>query len=188
MNPHDELLLEAYLDGELAPAQSRRLEAHLAECPECRTFLQQRTALAAVLQHAPAAQSRKSASRFAAEINLRMARQTAPAARTGSSDLVWGLIPAGLLAAMIFLQVALWIATVFEWIPGAGELLVDVPSAAWGADLSAPLEAAVGLLSPFSYWSMSWIAGLVLLLLAALMYIGWLATWWAAAARKNQVN
>lgn len=29
-------LLSAYLDGELAPAAARRLEAHLAGCPECR--------------------------------------------------------------------------------------------------------------------------------------------------------
>ncbi|HWP64353.1 MAG TPA: zf-HC2 domain-containing protein [Candidatus Limnocylindria bacterium] len=33
--------LAAYVGGELRAAQRRAFESHLAECPDCRTYLQQ---------------------------------------------------------------------------------------------------------------------------------------------------
>jgi len=44
-HPNLELQLDAYLDGELAEAERRELESHLAQCPECTRFLDGRLAL-----------------------------------------------------------------------------------------------------------------------------------------------
>jgi len=44
-HPNLESQLDAYLDGELAEAEGRELESHLAQCPECTRFLDSRLAL-----------------------------------------------------------------------------------------------------------------------------------------------
>jgi len=50
-----ELQLDAYVDGELAPADARELEAHLKECGECARLHEARVALsAAIRQQVPA--------------------------------------------------------------------------------------------------------------------------------------
>lgn len=192
MNPHDELLMDAYLDGELPPAQARQMEAHLAQCPECQTILQRHRALSALLQEAPAAQPRKNANRFTAEVKLLLPRQAALPAPRSVAELVWRLAPVGLLTVIAFFEVALWITAIFRWIPGTDQLLAKLPGTAsgagWGAGLSAPLDTLIGLVTPFSYWNLSSIAAFAFVLLAALMYLGWLASWWAAVNRKNQVE
>jgi anti-sigma factor RsiW len=42
-------MLSSYLDGALPPDDTRRLEAHLADCPNCSEYVEQfRTTIAAV--------------------------------------------------------------------------------------------------------------------------------------------
>ncbi len=45
MSHVDDGALHAYLDGELLPVERARLEAHVAECPACRTRLEEERAL-----------------------------------------------------------------------------------------------------------------------------------------------
>ena len=47
MSHVDEGLLHAYLDGELSPAEAQGVDAHLAQCPECRRRLEEERALIA---------------------------------------------------------------------------------------------------------------------------------------------
>src|SRR5438132_9144470 len=47
MSHVDEGMLHGYLDGELSPAEARGVDAHLAECPECRRRLEEERALIA---------------------------------------------------------------------------------------------------------------------------------------------
>lgn len=47
MSHVDDGALHAYLDGELAPVERARLEAHVAECPPCRARLDEERALIA---------------------------------------------------------------------------------------------------------------------------------------------
>ena len=47
MSHVDDGALHAYLDGELSPAERAQLEAHIAECPACRTRLEEERALVA---------------------------------------------------------------------------------------------------------------------------------------------
>jgi anti-sigma factor RsiW len=53
-----ELELDAYLDGELTGEDARMVEAHLAQCPECKQFRDERLALrAAIAAQIPAFQA-----------------------------------------------------------------------------------------------------------------------------------
>src|SRR5437879_12390377 len=49
-HPNLEPQLDAYLDGELAEAERRELESHLAHCPECTRFLDSRLALRSAIK------------------------------------------------------------------------------------------------------------------------------------------
>src|SRR5438874_2925424 len=47
MSHVDDGILHGYLDGELAPAEAREVDAHLAQCPECRRRVDEERALIA---------------------------------------------------------------------------------------------------------------------------------------------
>jgi anti-sigma factor RsiW len=49
-HPHFEAQIDAYLDGELALADARALEAHLAQCADCVAFRDRRLALRAAIK------------------------------------------------------------------------------------------------------------------------------------------
>jgi anti-sigma factor RsiW len=49
-HPHLEVQLDAYLDGELAPAEARDIETHLGQCPECTRFIDSRLALRSAIK------------------------------------------------------------------------------------------------------------------------------------------
>ena len=46
-------LVTAHLDGALPPAEAAAVDAHLADCPGCRTYLDQVRATVAALRRAP---------------------------------------------------------------------------------------------------------------------------------------
>ena len=57
-HPNLESQLDAYLDGELEAADARKLESHVAQCPECKRFLDGRLALrSAIAARVPALQA-----------------------------------------------------------------------------------------------------------------------------------
>ena len=47
MSHVDDGMLHAYLDGELAPVDARGVDAHMAQCPDCRRRLDEERALIA---------------------------------------------------------------------------------------------------------------------------------------------
>ena len=49
-HPNLEAQLDAYLDGELAAADARALEAHIAQCPECARWRDDRVTLRAAIK------------------------------------------------------------------------------------------------------------------------------------------
>ena len=46
-------LISASLDGALSPAETEKLNAHLAQCPDCRALLEELSALHAALSDLP---------------------------------------------------------------------------------------------------------------------------------------
>ena len=47
MSHVDDGMMHGYLDGELSPAETRGIDAHLTECPHCRRRLEEERALLA---------------------------------------------------------------------------------------------------------------------------------------------
>jgi len=77
-HPNFETQLDAYLDGELAAGDTRALETHLAECPECTRFRDRRLELrAAIVAGVPTFQ----APQALRERVLAAARGSSPSAR-----------------------------------------------------------------------------------------------------------
>ena len=88
---HNELapLLDAYLDGELAPGEARELEAHLRECGDCARLRDARLALsAAIRQQVPVLRAPDSL-RGRVRAALRAAGAT-PTHRRGVPSVAWG--------------------------------------------------------------------------------------------------
>ena len=110
--------LDALLDGELDAAEARELEAHLAQCPECAKFRDQRLALrAAIAARVPA---------FPAPDTLRQRvraaiRAAAPAGSTRrSAPLLWRSL--AIAASLAIVAMGSWRLAVRR---AAGDALAD---------------------------------------------------------------
>jgi predicted anti-sigma-YlaC factor YlaD len=197
MSDHVQEWLNAYLDGELAGWRLERVENHLAGCSECRTELEALRRLSHMVQQVPLPGSLPSAERFAAQVMLRLPRRQARTNQGSMPQMGWYLAPAALLVAWAFLQAVSWLSTGI-WTAGEIGLLGD--TAAW----LAPEAQGTGMLTGALQWlgvmpggTMQQIAGMseglgwnLLLQLVlegglALLYLGWLVTWWQ---RRQHVN
>ena len=118
-HPGFEAQLDAYLDGELAPVDARELEAHLAQCPECARFRQERLELrAAIKARVPAFQA-SDALRERVQTALRAASPVR-APRRFRAPVVWRSL--ALAASLAVVALGSWRLALRR---GAGETLAD---------------------------------------------------------------
>jgi anti-sigma factor RsiW len=197
MSLHTQEWLGAYLDGELSPAQIRKTEAHLANCPECQRKLDELRSLSALLGEAPVATGLKSEEQFVAEVGLQLKRKAITSAQTfpmtrsrentpQSPALHWSwlVIPLVLLLAWSFVQTVSVVSDMLIAIPGIEQYsqksvqalplfanlshLKDTVLARFGAEL-------VGLATPLEW---GWLANLLAMAIIGLLYASWMAGWW----------
>lgn len=186
MNPHiDTQWMDPYLDGELSTAQRRQADAHLVGCPACRAALERRRALSGMLLAVPPALQGKSAQRFADEVARQM--QSAPARTPAPSHpwlrAAWVAVPVALLAVFTFFQATALLTNLIVLFPGlsgalSATLAPDLPFAG-GLALPAPLDGLVQFISLVAAPQLSWITALVAPIAFGLLYLSWLAGWWA---------
>jgi anti-sigma factor RsiW len=206
MNGHADLWIDAYIDGELNPAQTRQVEAHLQGCPGCQALLEERRSLISLLQEVPPAGGLKPERQFVSEVNLRLAREQdeAPEAkRAFRLKVAWVAAPAALLLAWAFVQTVGLLSILVELIPGVGPVLSQQATAiqqsalapgwftraAAGLGLSLPVvpPAVTELLQDVGrYFVFDWniLTGLAVLAVIGGLSAAWLAGWWAM--QKNQ--
>lgn len=180
MNLHiDTQWMDLYLDGEMSAAQHRQAETHLAGCPACRAALERRRALSGLLLSAPPAPQGKTAERFAAEIERQMQNAPAQAAAPGHPWLraAWVAVPLALLGVLVFFQAASLLTNLVAFIPGLSDALTTAlaPSLALPGPLDGLRELA-GLFAPISF---TLITALAAPIAFGLLYLSWLAGWWA---------
>ena len=197
MSEHVQEWLNAYLDGELSGWRCERVEKHLADCTTCRAEMEALRRLSQAVQQVPLPQDFPSTERFAAQVMLRLPRQQAQPARRTTRELGWWLAPAALLVAWAFVQAVFWLSTGI-WTAGEAGLLGD--AVAW----LAPEAQGGGMLTGVFQWigvipagTMQQIAGfsesigwnlLLQLVLEgglALLYLGWLVTWWQRRQQQS---
>jgi predicted anti-sigma-YlaC factor YlaD len=195
MSDHVLELLGAYLDGELYGRQLRNVEAHLSECESCAMELTSLKALSGILHDAPAADF-PSMERFTSNVNLRLARRPGMPMHRKALEVGWRMIPVGLLLAWIFISTT---SLVSNLVSAANE--IGLLNSASSGLLSGTAEEAywsgtlgqIGLLSGESlYWaevtesfSRTAIPEIVWQVSIALLYLCWIAIWWARHTRQE---
>jgi anti-sigma factor RsiW len=182
MNGHADLWIDAYLDGEMPASQQRHAEAPLAHCPACRELLAQRRSLSSLLQEASPVAALKPEKQFVSEVGLQLARQpSAILPRSKALNLAWYLVPLTLLLVLAFTQVVFILSSALALIPGAQTALLGQTAALSSLPVTLP-EAANTLLGQaglFDLAGWNWLTGPVIFFLIGLLYLGWLASWWA---------
>jgi len=194
MSDHVLELLNAYIDGELRGGQLRKVEAHLDECQSCLEEYYSLQALSATLLAAPVPDF-PAPERFAAEVALRLPRNPVKPMRSRALEIGWWLAPVGLIVTWIFVSTTILVSNV---VTAAGDFGLLDSASAWlvagspGANYSAFL-GQFGLLTgnslewaemteAFTRTNVSQIFWQVSI---ALLYLSWLAIWWARHTRQG---
>lgn len=185
--------LNPYLDDELKGRRLHQVEAHLAACGACREELDALRGVSTLLQELPAPEF-TSNERFVSQVNLRLAQR--PVRKSGSHivETGWWLIPIGLLAAWIFFATAVLVSDMVSTadrlgiLDGSASLLVS--DAAHDPFWSSML----GQLGMLNGESLQWaetteeitrnaLPQLMWQVSIALLYLAWIALWWARRSR-----
>jgi len=193
MSNHVTEQLNAYMDGELKGKQLHQVEGHLAECEACQTELEALQGLSSLLQEVPAPEF-TSNERFVTQVNLLLPERRNATTRNRILEFGWWMIPVGLLAAWIFISTSSLINNAVTVADNVG--LIDSTTAfisdssdnaAWTARLgqvgvlkgeslqiAETTESFTRSVLPQFIWQVS----------IALMYLTWIAIWWARQTRQ----
>ena len=189
--------LNAYVDGELKGMRLRQLEEHLAECETCQTELDSLQGLSSLLQEVPEAEFTPN-EKFVSQVNLRLPQKQVKSTRSKVVEVGWWMIPIGLLTVWIFFSTAILVsdmvsaADTFGLLDTKSALLVENTSdnAAWSSTLgqfgvlqgnslqwAERTESFTRNVLPQFVWQVS----------IAVLYLTWIAIWWARQKRQGQV-
>jgi len=195
MSDHILDLLGAYLDGELHGAQLRKVEAHLDECRSCLEEYQLQQALSVTLQDAPLPDF-PAAERFATGVALRLPRTQVKPVRQKVLEFGWWLAPVGLILAWIFVSTTLLVSNM---IATAEELGLLSSVSAWlvsGSGAGTYWSGTLGQIGLLAGNSLQWaevteaftrnaLPQAVWQVSIALLYLSWMAIWWARHMRQE---
>jgi predicted anti-sigma-YlaC factor YlaD len=194
MSDHVLELLGAYIDGELHGGQLRKVESHLDECQSCLEEYYALQALSGTLRAAPVPEF-PVPERFAAEVALRLPRKPVKPMSRRALEVGWWLAPVGLIVAWVFVNTTILLSNVvsaagdFGLLNQASTWLVAGPS---GANYSAFI-GGLGLLNPGSLewltvsesFTRSFISSAFWQVSIAMLYLSWIAIWWARHTRQG---
>jgi len=195
MSDHVFELLGAYLDGELQGGQLRKVVTHLEECQTCTEEYETLSALSMTLQDAPLPDF-PSPEHFAADVALRLPRTPVKPLKRRTLEFGWWLAPVALLITWIFISTTLLVSDVLTTANEFG--LLDSTSALLTTGSSAGTYWS-GTLGQFGFLtgnSLQWaemteaftrntIPQIVWQVSIALLYLSWLAIWWARHTRQG---
>jgi len=194
MSDHVLELLNAYIDGELRGGQLRKVEAHLDECQSCLEEYYSLQALSATLLAAPVPDF-PTPERFAAEVALRLPRTPVKPMRSRALEIGWWLAPVGLIVTWIFVSTTILVSNV---ITAAGDFGLLDSASAWlvAGSSGANYSAFLGQFGLLAGNSLEWaemteaftrtnVSQIFWQVSIALLYLSWLAIWWARHMRQG---
>lgn len=195
MSEHITQWLNAYLDGELSSNLVRLVETHLMECHACHEEYRSLQGLSSILQEAPLPQA-ISPARFASQVALRLPTRPVVSSRNKVLDVGWWLVPIGLMALWIFVQMTFalsdWISTGidFGFISNqAGWALFSSPQPAQFTSALGEFGLLGGRSLEWATWSESFTRTFALQVTwqvsIAILYLSWIAIWWAHRKPKG---
>ncbi|MFH1523794.1 MAG: zf-HC2 domain-containing protein [Chloroflexota bacterium] len=186
--------LSAYLDGELHGLRLRQVEIHLTECAVCHSELVELRKLSSLLQETVPTDAFTPVERFAANLTLILPRRPEIHQYRLGTEIVWWLVPVALLGIWLFTQTVLSVSAVVSGANLAGlfgnatSWLQSGPQhtewfmatfSMFGSNLNGNVSALLGVLDNLSVLQLSFIAQLAWQAAIAVLYLGWLAFWWA---------
>jgi hypothetical protein len=195
MHNHVTEWLNAYLDGELHGNRLHQVEAHLAECKACQAELRSLQDLSGLLHKVPTPEV-TSSERFATQVNLLLPKRPVTAPRSRLFEIGWWMIPVGLLAAWAFVSTATIVSNMFSaannfgLVDGANTLLVS------GASDTVTWTSTLGQFGFLEGKGLQWIEltenysrnvipQFVWQVSIAVLYLSWIAIWWARQTRQG---
>jgi len=188
--------LNAYLDGELNDSSLRHVEAHLAECQACRTELGSLERLSSLLHEVPAP-GFTPPERFAAQVNLRLPHERTLTPANKVFEVGWWMIPVGLLATWVFISTSFLVNDVLSVANNLGLLTSVSGWMIFGTSNVANWSATLSQLGVLRGNSLNWaeatesftrmsLPEITLQVSIALLYLSWIAIWWARRQRQQQ--
>jgi hypothetical protein len=196
MSKHIVEWLNAYLDGELKDSQVQQVEAHLVECQACRDELESLARISSLIREVPAPEFTPP-ERFAAQVNLRLPRRPASATKSRIAEAGWWMVPVGLLASWIFIGTSFFVSDILSVANNLG-LLGNVANwLALDPARQTYWSATLGQFGILSQNNLGWIVStetftrssllqITLQVSVSLLYLSWLAIWWARRQRQGQ--
>ncbi|HET9908282.1 MAG TPA: zf-HC2 domain-containing protein [Anaerolineales bacterium] len=187
--------LNAYMDDELHGNRLRQVKEHLAECEACQAELSSLRDLSGLLRKVPTPDF-TSPERFATQVNLLLPQKPVPSPKNSLLEIGWWMIPVGLLAVWAFVGTASIVSSLVSaasnigLVDSANTLLISGTSDAnhWTSTLRQ-----LGLLEGNSLqwsemtegYSRNVIPQFVWQASIALLYLTWIAIWWARQTRQG---
>ena len=189
--------LNAYVDGELKGMRLRQVDEHLTECEACQAELDSLQGLSSLLQEVPVPEFTPN-EKFVSQVNLRLPQKQIKSTRSKVVEVGWWMIPVGLLTAWIFFSTAILVSDMvstadsFGLLDSTSALLVDntTDNAVWTSTLgqfgvlqgdslqwAERTESTTRNVLPQFVWQVS----------IAILYLTWIAIWWARQTRREQV-
>jgi predicted anti-sigma-YlaC factor YlaD len=195
MSQHVSEWLNAYYDGELRGSRLHHVEAHLAECELCQAELGSLESLSSLL-HEVSAPEFTLPERLAAQVNLRLPHKRAAVSRKQIIEFAWWMIPVGILATWIFIGTSFFISDLLSTANSLGLLRGISEWMAFGPSSDIYLSATLSQFGLLSGNSLSWaesteaftrtsLPQITLQVSIALLYLSWMAIWWARHQRQQ---
>ena len=196
MSKHVTELLNTYLDGELHGSRLHQVEDHLAECEACQAEFDALQGVSQLLHEVPTPDFTPP-ERFAAQVSLRLPHSKPVTSARKALEIGWWMIPVGLLAAWVFINTAflvndmLSVANTFGLLTSVSDWMAFGTSnlANWSTTLGQfgvlrgnTLDFAIST-ETFTRTSLP---QLILHNSIALLYLSWIAIWWARHRRQEQ--
>ena len=195
MSNHVTEWLNAYLDDELKNGRLHQVEAHLAECVECQAELESLQNVSSLLHEVPAPEF-ISSERFASQVNLRLPHEQPRATKHKAQEMGWWMIPVSLLLLWVLLGTS---EVVGEVVSTAGRFGLLNGAPAWvviGSSSGAVWSGRLGEFGLLNGNSLQWaeltesftrnrLPQIVLQVAIALLYLSWIAIWWARQKRRE---
>lgn len=195
MSKHIAEWLNAYLDGELGGRQLEQVEAHLMECERCQAELASLARLSGLLHEIPTPEFTPP-ERFAANVNLRLPHKQLTMPRKKMLEIGWWMIPVGLLGAWIFVSTSFLVGDILSAATNLGLLSGLSSWLVFGSTTQPFWTATLGQFGILSGNSLDWAAStevftrsslpqIIAEVSIALLYLSWIATWWARQRRQE---
>lgn len=208
MTKHITHWLQAHYDGELDARVTRRVEAHLETCRQCRAELADLETLSALLQTAPAVTATTTQEQFAARVALHLPRQDHGTLTERAFEWGWRLAPVLLVTMWLFVQTVSILTTGILALAnlglGDGQWVAVVPSGGvnvaigprWATSLlnllgvvdSVPRLTELNALSwlePITWFSPLLLVNVILATILTMAVASWLTIGWAKQQPRN---